>query len=144
MTMKISRSKATGIGLTLVPVLLAIFLSACGSMSAGDSKAHILVVDGRGGPIRGALVLPEDETESGSRHEYTEYEKAERSTDAQGNLRLDLGDYYWASDGCYHFRVTRRGYEAETMAVSKDLFPGVLKVDMRPREPDANPTPPRP
>jgi hypothetical protein len=127
----------------LVPIVLVMLLSACGSFSGADSKGHILVVDARGAPIQGALVLAEDESQSGSPHHYTDSEIYDRATDAQGNLRVDLDDYYWASDGCYHFHVMKRGYEDETMSVSKDLFPALLKVDMRPREPDTNPKPPR-
>jgi len=136
------RSKAAGIVLSLVPVILGIFLSACGSWG-GEAKAHILVVDARGAPLQGALVLPEDESQSGSPHHYADSEVYGRATDEQGDLHVDLDDYYWPSDGCYHFLVMRRGYEDETMSVSKDLFPALLKVDMRPRVPDANPAPPR-
>jgi hypothetical protein len=137
------RAKTAAAALALVPVILVMLLSACGSFSGADSKGHILVVDARGAPIPGALVLPEDESQSGSPHHYTDSEIYGRATDAQGNLRIDLDDYYWPSDGCYHFRVMRRGYEDETMSVSKDLFPALLKVDMRPRVPDSYPAPPR-
>jgi hypothetical protein len=127
----------------LIPATLAMLVSACGSLSNSDAKGHIMVVDGAGLPIKGALVLPDDETLSGLPHHYTDSEMEGRSTNAQGAVLIYLDDYYWASDGCFHFHVFKNGYEDEAMSVSKDLFPAVLKIDMRPRVPDAAPKPPR-
>ena len=117
----------------------ALLFSACGSMSGSDPKGQVLVVDGAGAPLAGAVVLPDAEYES-SLPPYTASDLKERSTNAQGTVVVYLDDYYWASDSCYHFRVRREGFEDETMAVSKELLPSVLKIDMRPRVPATNPT----
>jgi hypothetical protein len=117
----------------------ALLLSACGSMSASDPRGQVLVVDAVGAPLADAVVLPDAEYDSASPR-YTDSDLKERSTNAKGTVLVFLDDYYWASDSCYHFRVHKAGYEDETMAVSKDLFPAVLKIDMRPRVPAANPS----
>jgi hypothetical protein len=117
-------------------------VSACGSMSESDPRGQILVVDGAGTPLNGAVVLPDPEYPSSAPPNYTESElKKDHSTNAQGLILVYLDDFYWNTDGCYHIRVHRSGYEDETMAVSKDLFPAVLKIDMRPRVPTTLPVP---
>jgi hypothetical protein len=117
----------------------ALLFSACGSMSGLDPRGQILVVDAAGAPLAGAVVLPDAEYDT-PLPPYTASELKDRSTNANGTILIYLDDYYWASDSCYHFRVRRAGYEDETMAVSKDLFPAVLKIDMRPRVPATNPS----
>ncbi len=126
-----------------VPVAVALLVSACGSASVGDVRGQILIVDSLGAPIRGALVLPDPEFPPAEAPRYTESEIKERSTDAQGMVLVYLDDFYWNSDGCYHIRVRRNGYEEEAMTVSRDLFPSVLKIDMRPRVPATFPAPGR-
>jgi hypothetical protein len=108
-------------------------------MSDLDPKGEVLVVDAAGAPLADAVVLPDAEYDS-PLPPYTASELKDRSTNAKGTVLVYLDDYYWASDSCYHFRVHRPGYEDETMAVSKDLFPSVMKIDMRPRVPAANPS----
>jgi hypothetical protein len=118
---------------------LALLLSACGVLSGSDPRGQILVVDGSGRPLKGAVILPDPET-AGGLPKYTDEELKDRSTNAQGMLLVYLDDFYWSGDGCYHIHVHRSGYEDETMTVSKDLIPAVLKIDMRPRVLEAAPS----
>ena len=92
------------------------------------------MVDASGVPLQGAVIYPESEY-GATQQKYSDYELRERSSSAQGVILIDLEDYFWESDGCYHFRFHKSGYEDETMSVSRDLFPAVLRVDMRPRAP---------
>jgi hypothetical protein len=134
MTAKLRRG--TG---ALILVGAALLFSACGSMSGLDPRGQLLVVDAAGAPLADALVLPDAENDAAP-PAYREWELKDLSTNAKGIVLVNLDDYYWASDSCYHFRVHKAGYEDETMAVSKDLFPAVLKIDMRPRVPATNPS----
>jgi hypothetical protein len=117
----------------------ALLFSGCGSLSNLDPRGQVLVVDAVGAPLAGAVVLPDQEYDTAPRP-YNDSELEERSTNAKGTVVLYLDDYFWASDSCYHFKVHKAGYEDETMAVSKDLFPAVLKIDLRPRVPATNPS----
>jgi hypothetical protein len=123
----------------LYAVGAALLFSGCGSMSGLDPRGQILVVDALGAPLADAVVLPDAEYDSAP-PPYKDSDLRERSTNAKGTVLVYLDDYYWASDSCYHFRVHKTGYEDEAMAVSKDLFPAVLKIDMRPRVPATNPS----
>jgi hypothetical protein len=123
---------------------LALLVSACGSLGGGgDLRGQIMVVDGQGAPIKGALVLPDPEFPPAQAPHYSDSEIKERSTDAQGMVSVYLDDFFWNADSCYHIRVRRAGYEDEAMTVSRDLFPSVLKIDMRPRVPAMPPVPAR-
>jgi hypothetical protein len=125
----------------LLPVVLGLFVSACGSTSSNDVRGQILVVDARGVPIRNAVVLPDPEYPPAEPPRYSQSDLQERATNAQGLVLVFLDDFYWKSDGCYHFRVHQALYEDETMSVSRDLFPAVLKIDLRPKVPATLPTP---
>jgi hypothetical protein len=128
-----------------VPVALAMLASACGSLSGSDPRGQILVVDSLGTPLAGAVVLPDPEYQSTSTPNYSDSEiRDHHSTNAQGMILVFLDDFFWESDGCYHIRVHKPGFEDETMTVSRDLYPAVLKIDMRPRVPATGaPGPPR-
>jgi hypothetical protein len=117
----------------------ALLFSACGSVSNLDPRGQVLVVDAAGAPLADAVVLPDAEYDTAP-PPYSASDLKERSTNEKGSVLVYLDDYYWASDSCYHFRVHKAGYEDETMAVSKDLFPAVLKIDMRPKVPATNPS----
>jgi hypothetical protein len=125
----------------LLPIALAVLVSACGSASGGEARGQILIVDAAGAPIKGALVLPDPEFPPAEAPRLTDSELKERSTNEQGLILVYLEDFYWNADGCYHIRVRRGGYEDETLAVSRDLFPAVLKIDMRLRVPATPPAP---
>jgi hypothetical protein len=125
----------------LVPVAFAVLVCGCGSLSAGDARGQILVVDTLGAPIKGALVLPDPEFPPAEAPRLSDSDIKERSTNAQGMILVYLDDFYWNADACYHIRVRSIGYEDETLAVSKDLFPAVLKIDMRPRVAPTLPAP---
>lgn len=91
----------------------------------------MMVVDIRGAPIKGALVMPESEDEDLTKtNKLTDDELDRRTSDAQGLIHADLRVYYWPSDGCFHFAATREGYEDTTYSVSKDLFPSPLRIKM--------------
>jgi hypothetical protein len=124
-----------------IPFILALLVSGCGSLSSGDVRGQILVVDSQGAPIKGALVVPDPEFPPAEAPRYTDSEIKDRSTDAQGMVSVFLDDFYWKADACYHIRVRRGGYEDETLTVSRDLFPAVLKIDMRLRVPTMLPAP---
>lgn len=105
--------------------------SGCGSVSTSDSNAHILVVDASGAPLKGAVIFPDYEYSS-SQRQYTKEDVEAFSTNAQGMVDMSLDDFLWDKDECYHFRVQRVGYETDTMSVSKDLLPPLLKVTLVP------------
>jgi hypothetical protein len=106
-------------------------LAACNSSPETQEYPLVFVVDARGAPIKGALVMPESEdegvTNSGN---LTASELERRTSDAQGLVRADLKAYYWPSDACFHFATTKQGYEDSVISVSKDLFPSPLKIRM--------------
>jgi hypothetical protein len=101
----------------------------CGSVAAPDTGSRILVVDGAGTPIPGAVIYPDYEYSS-SQKTYTKDDLDALSSDAQGMIHVDLDDFLWDKDGCYHFVIRRAGYDSATMSVSKDLAPPVLRVVM--------------
>ena len=116
------------------PIILAglvLLLAACASPSDRDDAPVVMVVDARGAPMRGVLVVPEpDERGTASAATLTRDERLLRTSDAQGLIHADLDAYYWQSDGCFHFVATRQGYESTTISVSKDLFPTPLRIRM--------------
>jgi hypothetical protein len=118
---------------TLLSVTLAALLSSCNLGAPSKDNPRIVVVDHSGNPVSGAVVLPENEDARDSRENLTEYEIAARTSDAAGMIRASLDDYYWESDSCYHFRVRRAGFESFEIAVSKELMPPVLRIELRER-----------
>src|ERR1035438_3283762 len=110
-------------------VALLALVCACSSATKDNAGGRILVVDAHGAPLPGAFLtlLPETENPSGRPQAYTTEELKAQTSDAQGMFRVDLEDCLWDSDHNYHFRIRRQGYEDETMSVSTDLFPPVLR-----------------
>ncbi len=125
---------------TAVAGALALLVGACNSSSGANAGGRIVVVDGSGAPVAGALLIlmPEDENQSSTPLGHTTAELRELTSDSQGVIHAQLDDCLWDSDGCYHFRVRRYGYDDVTMSVSKDLFPPVLRVELKPREQGAS------
>jgi hypothetical protein len=108
-----------------------VLASACASEPSANPGGRIQLVDGLGVPVQGAVVSPEEGDFKMTRQtNWSKDEIAARVSDSQGMVRADLEQYYWESDGCYHFRVLRTGFEDFAMTVSKDLFPPVLKVNL--------------
>lgn len=97
------------------------------------------MIDPSGAPIQGAILIPESENSSAAPSRYDRDEIMSRVSDAQGGLSAMLDLCLWASDGCYHFRIHRAGYEDAAMVVSKDLFPPVLRIVLRPPSSSSNP-----
>jgi len=113
----------------LLSLGIVLLLAGCASPADKDAAPGLIVVDARGVPIQGALVMPEpDGRESADPLKLSHDERLLRTSDAQGVVRADLDIYFWPTDGCFHFVATRRGYEAATISVSKDLFPTPLKI----------------
>lgn len=119
---------------TLAASVLLLAAAACSSMTGGNAGSRVMVVDGSGTPVRGAILVPDDEYPATSRlRNYTDQELAEHGSDAQGLIVAHLEDCLWDSDGCYHFRIIKKGYEDVTMTVSKALFPPVMRVELKSR-----------
>jgi len=110
---------------------MILLLAACTSSTDKEEAPALIVIDARGMPIKGALVMPEpDGRESPDPTRLSHDEVILRTSDAQGIVRVDLDRYFWPSDGCFHFVATRPGYESATISVSKDLFPTPLKIKL--------------
>jgi hypothetical protein len=111
---------------------LAVMAPACTSTGDSQAAARVSVVDARGLPVQGAVVMPDDaETNAkDSRQLQNDARDLNWVSDAQGLVRADLDQYFWDNDGCYHFHVRRAGYKDVTMTVSKDLFPAVLRISL--------------
>lgn len=117
-------------------------IAACASGPDKARVAHIMVVDARGAPIPGALVMPElEDDRRADPRKPTSEDLAERTSDAQGIIHADMRLYYWGSDDCFHFVVTREGYEDATFSVSRELFPPMLKIRMEAVENEGKPKP---
>jgi hypothetical protein len=115
----------------VLPLLLALAaLAGCHSGVDPDQLGRILVVNTRGVPIPGATVIPYDENEA-RRTELTPEDLKAFTTDQHGMVTVVLEPYLWTEDGCYHFRVRRAGFEAATETVSRDLFPGQLRIELK-------------
>lgn len=119
-----------------VAAALVLLACACNSDSGSATGGRVTVVDARGAPLAGAflVLVPEDDNGSTRPVSYTSWELRDQTSDAQGVFRASLDDCLWESDGCFHFRVRKDGYEEVAMSVSKDLFPPVLRVELKPRE----------
>jgi len=124
---------------------LAVLMSACSSMREEKPVARIIVVNEQGLPLQGAVIMPEtEEHHSAEVRKLTVEEVQARTSDAQGLVYADLELYFWDSDGCYHVRVHRSGFRDETMAVSKDLFPPLLRITMEANAKNPDGAPGRP
>jgi hypothetical protein len=117
---------------------LLVLLSACNSAPEG-AGGTIVVVDGSGAPIKGAILIPEDEGPSGATPKYVQEEINARASDAKGVLPADLETCLW-DDGCYHFRIHKAGYEDAAMVVSRELFPPELRIVLKPPSGSSNPS----
>src|ERR1019366_9932365 len=104
-----------------ISIALVVLISACVSTRGAKAAARIMLVDGSGAPIQGAVVLPEDPEYPGARRgNLSDAEEQARISDSQGLVHAELDQYFWDSDSCYHFRIHRAGFEDATMTVSKD------------------------
>ncbi len=117
----------------LLSVALAALLSSCGIVSPPQANPRIVVVDHFGNPVAGAVVRPENEDSKDNREKLTDWEIAACTSNDQGMIQANLEDYYWDSDSCYPIRVHRDGYEDFELAVSRELLPLVLKIELRDR-----------
>jgi hypothetical protein len=117
----------------LLALVLVALAPACSSTPGAAEGGRMAVVDSLGAPVQGAFLyaMPEDENPPARPEKYTSAERKARTSDAQGMLRAELDDFLWESDHCYHFRVRRSGFEDVTMSVSRDLFPPVLRIEMK-------------
>jgi hypothetical protein len=115
----------------LLGLALAGLLAACSSSPDAGGPSRVRVVDSHGIPIMNATLLADDEFPSGGQRVYSQEELNARASDAQGYFHVDLDESLWRGDGFYHFRVHRVGYEDEVMVVSKDLFPPLLRIEMK-------------
>jgi hypothetical protein len=116
----------------LLPLLLLVLAAGCQSSPDSDRKGRVLVVDVHGTPLPAATVLPYEERDSLDPSNVTGLDLRDYATDAHGIVEVVLGNYYWSSDACYHFRVHRAGFETETLAVSKELFPAEFRIELKP------------
>jgi hypothetical protein len=110
--------------------------SGCAALSPHEPNAPILVVDASGAPVQGAVAYPDYEYSS-SQHQYTKGDIEALSSDAQGRIHVDIEDFLWNRDACYHFVVRRAGYEDASLSISKELAPPVIKVVLVPRSGEA-------
>jgi hypothetical protein len=94
-----------------------------------------MVVDMHGAPIQGAVLVPEEEYTSNTSPGYSDKELEALASNAKGIISFHLDDCLWDSDGCYHFRIHRPGFEDVAMSVSKDLFPPVLRIELKAKAP---------
>jgi len=112
--------------------LLLAATSGCANTSPAEGQVgQVQVVDIKGNPIPGAVVLPDPETAIiRPKDEESELVKA-GTTNQAGLVSVNLEGFYWSDDNCYHFKVTRRGYEIAILSVSRELFPGHLRVELK-------------
>jgi len=120
----VTRALAAAALLALVP--------GCSVVSPPALAAPILVVDASGAPVQGAVAYPDYEYSS-SQHQYTRADIEALSSDAQGRIHVDIEDFLWNRDACYHFVVRRAGYEDASLSISKELAPAVIRVVLVPR-----------
>jgi hypothetical protein len=113
----------------LLALVLSLFVSSC--TSPNSIQDRVMVVESHGLPVQGAVLVPTFEDAKDAPPVLDPYEIRARSSDAHGVFHVDLDDCYWASDGCYHFHISKGGYDDVDMSVSKDLFPPMLKVDLK-------------
>ncbi|HZZ18027.1 MAG TPA: hypothetical protein VFE25_01595 [Opitutaceae bacterium] len=115
----------------LTALLLVCLVASCKSVPTADELGRVRVVNRHGDPIQYAVLTPDLENTPPAPHAYDDDEIKQRSSDANGVFHIDMDDCIWESDQNYHFRIHRAGYDDFTMAVSKDLFPPMLKVELR-------------
>jgi hypothetical protein len=96
-----------------------------------EAEARVMLVDVHGVPVQGGVLTPEEEYPPATPRIYQQDELLARSSDAAGLIHFSLEDCFWKSDECYHIRVHRAGFDDVTMAVSRDLFPPLLRVELR-------------
>ena len=107
------------------------FLAACSTSPETEDVPRVMIVDIRGSPIRGALVMPDSEDEGMTDpSKLTKEELNRRTSDVQGLIHEDLRVYFWPSEGSLHFVATKEGYEGTTISVSKELFPLPFRIRM--------------
>jgi hypothetical protein len=123
----------------LIAVLLFSLVAGCKTTLTDDQVGRVMAVDRHGTPLQNAVLTPDPENAPVVPYVYDSEEIKERASDAKGVFHIDMDDCIWGSDGCYHFRVHRAGFEDSTMVVSKDLFPPMLRVEMREKGWDAQP-----
>ncbi len=122
--------------LAVLSIALAALAPGCASgREKAPEPARIVAVTPSGAPIQGAILLPEVENERNAPPLLSPEDIRERTSDARGQFHVDLESYFWSSDGCFHFRVIGGGFETVTMAVSRDLFPPVLRIEMKRNDP---------
>ena len=114
--------------------LLALALTAgCSTLTGPDPKGQLLLVDSAGMPVAGVAVVPGQESDNAPAPNYAQLALEKHTSDAQGRLQVDLDEFVWSSDGNYHFLIHRAGYEDFTMTASKDLFPPLLRIELKAR-----------
>jgi hypothetical protein len=116
----------------LAAAALLALLPGCAALSPHEPNAPVLITDASGAPIQGAVIYPDYEYSSGQR-QYTKGDIEEMSSDAKGRIHVDLDDFLWNRDACYHFIIRRAGYEDATFSISKELAPALIKVVLVPR-----------
>jgi hypothetical protein len=115
----------------ITALLLVCLVASCKTAPTPDELGRVKVVNRHGVPIQYAVLTPDFESPPVVPHVYDDAELKERSSDAEGVFHVDMDDCIWTSDENYHFRIHRAGYEDSTISVSKDLFPPMLKVELR-------------
>jgi hypothetical protein len=112
-------------------LLLVSLVASCKTAPTPDELGRVRVVNRHGEPIPNAVLTPDPESPPAVPHIYDTDELRERASDGNGVFHIDMDDCIWSSDQNYHFRIHRIGYEDSTITVSKDLFPPMLKVELR-------------
>jgi hypothetical protein len=115
----------------LTSLLLLCLVASCKSVPTPDEIGRVKAVNRHGDPIPLAVLTPDFENPPVVPHVYDDDELKQRASDANGVFHIDMDDCLWASDQNYHFRIHRAGYEDSVISVSKDLFPPMLKVELR-------------
>src|ERR1039458_6130413 len=114
-----------------VPIAFLALATACTSTDTAKAVGRIMLVNGLGNPIPGAIVVPEEqENPRAMARRVSDEDKQAWISDEQGIVHADLEQCFSESDGCYHFRIHRGGFEDVTMAVSRDLFPPLLRINL--------------
>jgi hypothetical protein len=116
----------------LAAAALLALACGCSVLSPHEPNAPVLVVDASGRPIQGAVIYPDYEYMS-NQHQYTKGEIEEFSSDEKGRIHVDLDDFLWNRDECYHFIIRTPGYEDATFSLSRDLAPPLIRVVLVPR-----------
>jgi hypothetical protein len=136
----ITPSSPTDLMRKFLALALVALIAGCATAPTPDELGRVTVVDRRGTPLQSAVLSPDPENPPAVPRAYDDAEIKERSSDANGVFHVDMDDCIWSSDGCYHFRIHRAGFDDFTMVVSKELFPPMLRVEMRDKVADAAPS----